>query len=220
MIIANGSRPPDVFPVGSSNGKGGPTTREILTSRLIDRPIRPLFPEWFHDEVQVQAFTLAADRQNDPDVLAMIAASAALSVSSMPFQGPIGSVRMGYVDGQFIPFPTQEQLEASDLDLILSGSAESVLMIEGFAREMSEELMAQAIAAGHDVVRQIVQLQKELIEKVQPVKAQYDVPPPDALFDRLRQKYFDALLVVKQTPGKKARADAWSRPSRKRPWAR
>ena len=88
----------------------------------MDRPIRPLFPEGFRDEVQVQAFVLASDRQNDGDVLAMNGASAALCVSPLPFQGPIGSVRLGYIDGQFVPFPTHDELEESDLDLIVSGS--------------------------------------------------------------------------------------------------
>ena len=116
----------------------------------MDRPIRPLFPEWFHDEVQVLAFVLASDRQNDGDVLAMNGASAALGLSPMPFQGPIGSVRLGYIDGQFVPFPTHDQLEESDLDLIVSGNQESVLMIEGFAREMPEDLMADAIMTAHE----------------------------------------------------------------------
>ncbi len=96
------------FPGGFLKREGRPTTKEVLTSRLIDRPIRPLFPEWFHDEVQVQAFVLASDRQHDGDVLAMNAASVALCLSPLPFQGPIGAVRLGYVDGKFIPFPTQE----------------------------------------------------------------------------------------------------------------
>ena len=113
------------FPGGFMKREGRPTTKETLTSRLMDRPIRPLFPEWFQDEVQIQAFVLASDRQNDADVLAMIGASAALGLSPLPFQGPIGSVRLGQVDGQFVPFPTQDELEESDLDLIVSGSQRS-----------------------------------------------------------------------------------------------
>jgi polyribonucleotide nucleotidyltransferase len=198
------------FPGGFLKREGRPTMREVLTSRLIDRPIRPLFPDWFHDEVQVQAFVLAADRENDPDVLAMIGASAALALSPLPFLGPIGAVRLGRVDGQFEVFPTVERLEASELDLIVSGSKDSVLMIEGFAQEMPEDVMAQAIATAHEFVAQVVDLQRELIEKVQPVKTQYDAPPPDPLAGQLKEKYYDALRAAKQTPGKQARADAVS----------
>ena len=196
------------FPGGFIKREGRPTTREILTSRLIDRPVRPLFPEWFHDEVQVQAFVLAADRANDPDVLAMIGASAALTISPLPFGGPIGAVRLGYVDGQFIPFPSDEQLEVSELDLIVSGSKDAVLMIEGFARELPEEVMLQAITAAHGFVQQVVELQQELVGKFQPVKASYEIPPPDTLTEQLKEKYYDALRLAKQTPGKQVRADA------------
>ncbi|MEE9602514.1 MAG: polyribonucleotide nucleotidyltransferase, partial [Thermoguttaceae bacterium] len=113
------------FPGGFLKREGRPTTKETLTSRLIDRPIRPLFPEWFHDEVQVMASILASDCQNDGDVLAMNGASACLALSAMPFLGPIASVRMGLVDGQLLPFPTQDDLEQSDLDLIVSGSKDA-----------------------------------------------------------------------------------------------
>ena len=127
------------FPGGFLKREGRPTMKETLTSRLMDRPIRPLFPAGFFDEVQIQSFVLASDRQSDGDVLAMNGASAALGLSPLPFQGPIASVRLGHVDGRFIPFPTQDELEESDLDLIVSGSKTAVLMIEGFAREMPED---------------------------------------------------------------------------------
>ena len=139
------------FPGGFLKREGRPTTKETLTARLMDRPIRPLFPEWFRDEVQVQSFVLASDRQNDGDVLAMNGASAALCISPLPFQGPIGSVRLGYVDGEFVPFPTHDELEESDLDLIVSGSKDAILMIEGFAREMPEDRMAEAIVTAHEL---------------------------------------------------------------------
>ncbi len=196
------------FPGGFLKREGRPTTREVLISRLIDRPIRPLFPDWFHDEVQVQAFVLAADRENDPDVLAMIGASAALALSPVPFQGPIGAVRLGRVDGQFEVFPTVDQLEVSDLDLVVSGSKESVLMIEGFAQEMPEDQMVRAITTAQEFVAQVVDLQLELIDKVQPVKATYDIPPPNPIAEPLREKYYEALRAAKQTPGKQARAEA------------
>ncbi len=195
-------------PGGFLKREGRPTTREILTSRLIDRPIRPLFPEWFHDEIQVQAFVLASDRQNDPDVLAMIAASAALSLSPVPFQGPIGAVRLGLIDGKFVPFPSEEQLETSDLDLIVSGSKDAVLMIEGFARELSDDVMVQAIMTAQDFARQVAGLQQELIDRVNPQKRVYEIPPPNPLAEILKEKYYDSFRQVKQTVGKQARADA------------
>jgi len=196
------------FPGGFIKREGRPTTKEVLTSRLIDRPIRPLFPEWFHDEVQVQAFVLASDRQHDGDVLAMNGASGSLCLSPMPFPGPIAAVRLGYVDGKFIPFPTQDQLEESDLDLIVSGSKDDILMIEGFAREMPEALMAEAIATAHGLVREVCELQQEMIDRFQPVKTAYEVPPPDPLDGQLKEKCYQALVEAKKTPGKQARSEA------------
>lgn len=196
------------FPGGFLKREGRPTTREVLTSRLIDRPIRPLFPEWFRDEVQIQAFVLAADRQNDPDVLAMIGASAALAVSPLPFLGPIASVRLGLIEGRFVVFPTEDQLETSDLNVIVSGSKASVQMIEGFARELPEDRMAEAISTAHQHITEVIGLVEELAASVQPVKLQREPPPPDPLPDLLRQKYYDAIREVKQTPGKQARVEA------------
>jgi polyribonucleotide nucleotidyltransferase len=196
------------FPGGFIKREGRPTTKETLTARLIDRPIRPLFPEWFHDEIQVLTFVMASDRQNDGDVLAMNGASAALSVSPLPFQGPIASVRVGRVRDRILPFPTHDALEESDLDLIVSGNQDSILMIEGFAREMPEDLMVEAITTAHHYVRELCQMQKELAEKMGVEKAQYEVPPPDDLVDRLKERYYDAFVEAKRTEGKLARAAA------------
>src|SRR5262249_25447340 len=158
---------------------------ETLTARLMDRPIRPMFPSWFHDEVQVQAFVMASDRQNDGDVLAMNGASAALGVSPLPFGGPLGSVRLGQIDGKVVPFPTGDQLEESDLDIIVSGSKDAILMIEGFAREMPEERMLEALQEAHRYVRELCDLQLELIAKVGTEKRQYEVPASDGVLDRI-----------------------------------
>ncbi|HUT90733.1 MAG TPA: polyribonucleotide nucleotidyltransferase [Thermoguttaceae bacterium] len=196
------------FPGGFLKREGRPTLKETLTSRLIDRPIRPLFTEPFCDEVQVQALVLASDRQTDGDVLAMNGASVALCVSPMPFEGPIGSVRLGYVDGEFVPFPTHAQLDHSDLDLIVSGSKDAILMIEGFAREMPEDKMAEAIMTAHGYIREICELQLEMIEKVNPEKAPLEVPEPDGLLDRLKEQYGSAFREAKQTEGKQARSEA------------
>ena len=199
------------FPGGFLKREGRPTTKETLTARLIDRPIRPLFPEWFNDEVQVMASILASDRQNDGDVLAMNGASACLAVSKMPFLGPIASVRMGLVDGKLIVFPTQDDLEQSDLDLIVSGSKDAILMIEGFSREMPEDEMATAIMTAHGYIKEICELQDELVEKVGVVKTQYDVPESDGLVDTVKGKYYDELKTAKQTEGKLARDEAWGK---------
>ena len=129
--------------------------------------------------MQVQSFVLASDKQNDGDVLAMNGASAALGISPLPFQGPLGAVRLAYIGGEFIPFPTHDQLEESDLDLIISGSKDAILMIEGFAREMPEALMGEAIVKAHNYVREICDLQIELAQKVGVTKAVFTAPEPN-----------------------------------------
>ncbi len=196
------------FPGGFLKREGRPTMKETLTSRLMDRPIRPLFPAGFRDEVQIQSFVLASDRQTDGDVLAMNGAAAALGLSPLPFHGPIASVRLGHIDGRFIPFPTQDELEESDLDLIVSGSRTAVLMIEGFAREMPEELMAEAIAECQRIIGQICELQEELFAKVGVQKPPFVPAAPNTVYDHLKSRYYDAFKAAKQTEGKQARAAA------------
>ncbi|MBX7165707.1 MAG: polyribonucleotide nucleotidyltransferase [Pirellulales bacterium] len=198
------------FPGGFLKREGRPSTKETLTSRLMDRPIRPLFPAWFHDEVQVQAMVLASDRQNDPDVLAMLGASAALMLSGLPFRGPIGTVRLGQVEGKFVLFPTQDELEESDLDLIVSGNRDTICMIEGFARELPETRMAEAFEEAHRAIRQLIELQDELVKAAGVTPRTYEVPPASDLFDRLKAKYYDGFLAAKRTEGKLARAESVS----------
>ena len=196
------------FPGGFKKREGPPTTKETLTARLMDRPIRPLFPKGYFNEVQVQAWVMASDKQNDGDVLAMNGASAALSISPLPFEGPIASVRVGRIDGEFVPFPTHEDLEESDLDLIVSGSKDAVLMIEGFAREMPEDDMVAAIMFAHGAIGEICDLQQELADKVGVEKAEYVADEDDGLLDRLKGAYYDEYKAAKQTEGKQARTEA------------
>ena len=196
------------FPGGFLKREGRPTMKETLTSRLMDRPIRPLFPEGFFDEVQVQAQVLASDRQNDPDILGMVGASAALCVSPLPFRGPLGSVRIAQVDGKFIPFPTQDQLEESDLDLIVSGSPTAVLMIEGFAREMPEDRMLQALEEAHRHIRTICEMQDELVRKAGKPKKEYVLADYSGLRDRLTRGYLAELRGAKALAGKQERGQA------------
>jgi len=196
------------FPGGFIKREGRPTLKETLTSRLMDRPLRPLFPDGFTDEVQVQSLVLSSDRQNDSDLLAMNGSAAAVYISPLPFRGPIASVRVGRVGGQWIPFPTQNDLEESDLDLIVSGSEQAILMIEGFAREMPEDDMLAALQFGHQVVRDICAMQRELYEKVGVQKPEFVAASNAELTDRLRQRVYDEFRSVKQTAGKQARAEA------------
>jgi polyribonucleotide nucleotidyltransferase len=198
------------FPGGFLKREGRPTTKETLTSRLIDRPIRPMFAPGFNDEVQIQCIVLASDRQSDADVLAMNGACAALGISPLPFQGPLASVRLGMVDGGFVPFPTHDELETSELDLMISGTRDAVLMIEGFAREMPEDRMAEALLEGQRIVRQLCDLQQELIDKIGAKKMDFVPPPNDGLYDRLRERFYNELKSAKQIEGKQARADACS----------
>jgi polyribonucleotide nucleotidyltransferase len=199
------------FPGGFLKREGRPTLKETLTSRLMDRPIRPLFPEGFFDEVQVQANVLSSDRQNDPDVLAMNGASAALVISPLPFQGPIGSVRIAQIDGRFMPFPTIDQLEESDLDLVVSGSKDAILMIEGFAREMPEDRMLEALDEAHRIIRILCEMQDELVAKAGKPKKEYVLADYSALTDRLTRDFLGGLkaanaITVKQERGQAVKA--------------
>ncbi|MDV6031001.1 MAG: polyribonucleotide nucleotidyltransferase [Phycisphaera sp. RhM] len=198
------------FPGGFLKREGRPSTKEILSSRLMDRPIRPLWPEGFMDEVQVQAFVVASDQENDGDVLAMNGAGAALHISPLPFLGPIASVRVGKVDGQLVAFPSNSDLEASELDMIVSGSREQVAMIEGFANEMPEEEMMEAIQFAHAAIRDVIDLQDELYQKVNPQKIEYTPPEDDGLMDQISSRYYDEFKAAMQTSGKQERAAAVS----------
>src|SRR3954464_15502594 len=133
------------FPGGFIKREGRPTTKEILTSRLIDRPIRPLFPATYRDEVQIQAGPISADRQNDPDIPSLIGAPASLLIAQAPFDGPVGPIRLGRVDGEFVVLPTAAEMAESDLDLVVASTERAVVMIEGFAEELPEPEMYQAI---------------------------------------------------------------------------
>ncbi len=196
------------FAGGYLKREGRPTTREILTCRLTDRPIRPLFPDGFRDEVQVMSNVMSVDGENDPDVLSITGASAALMVSGMPFRGPIAAVRVGLIDGELILMPTVQQQAASSLDLIVAGSKEAVLMIEGFADQLPEEEMADAIMFGHEHVRTLCELQDELVRQ-RGIERPEPEPPPENPFDALLEKEaWDALRQAKTAGQKAERAEA------------
>jgi polyribonucleotide nucleotidyltransferase len=150
------------IPGGFFKREGRPSEREILTSRLIDRPIRPLFPEGFGQETQIIAMVLSADTENDPGILAMLGASTALTVSDIPFHGPIGAVRVGRLEGVFIINPTRQQQSLSDLDLVIAGVDEGIVMVEGSGREIPEDVLIEGLEVGHQAIREMIALQRDL----------------------------------------------------------
>ncbi len=154
------------IPGGFIKREGRPSEREILTSRQIDRPIRPLFPEGFRCETQVIAMVLSADTTNDPDVAGINGASVALSVSDIPFHGPIGAVRVGQVDGNFVINPTYDEQRAGKLNLMVVGTADGIVMIESGAKEVSEETVVQGIEFGHEQIKKICAAISDLAKKV------------------------------------------------------
>ncbi len=166
------------IPGGFFKREGRPTEKEILTSRLIDRPIRPLFPDGFYNEVQVIATVLSLNPEVDSDIPAMIGASAALALSGIPFNGPIGAARVGYADGQYLLNPTAEQLKTSELNLVVAGTETAVLMVESEAKELSEEVMLGAVVYGHDQMQHAIRAINELVEVAG--KPEWDWQPPPA----------------------------------------
>ncbi len=152
------------IPGGFFKREGRPVEKEILTSRLIDRPLRPLFPKGFRNEIQVIALAISADHENDPDILAMNGASAAVTIAGLPFLGPFGAVRIGLVDGRLVVNPTGAQTDRS-LDLVVAGTEDSVMMVEAGAKEVPEETMVEAIALGHAECRKLVRIQRALAEQ-------------------------------------------------------
>jgi polyribonucleotide nucleotidyltransferase len=167
------------IPGGFFRREGRPTEKEILTSRLIDRPLRPLFPKGFTNEVQVIATVLSLDDEVDADIPAMIGASAALSISGLPFAGPLGAARVGYKDGQYLLNPTFEQIKTSSLDLVVAGTEDAILMVESEATELPEDVMLGAVLFGHEQMQTVVQAIRELVTEVNPVPWAWQAPVAD-----------------------------------------
>jgi len=193
------------FPGGFIKREGRPSTKEILTARMIDRPIRPLFPEGYCQEVQIIANVLSADQQNDPDILAMIGASAALTISKIPFLGPIAACRLGRIDGKLVINPTHQQLAESDLNLILGGHKESINMIKVGARQLPEQVIADAVAAGHKAVIEVCQMIEELTGKLDVQKECPLIEIPSELYSTINSQIADELYELKQIPEKQKR---------------
>src|ERR1700689_3985105 len=166
------------IPGGFFKREGRPSEKETLVSRLIDRPIRPLFAPGFLNETQIVCTVLSHDLENDPDIVAMIGASAALTISGIPFMGPIGGARVGYVDGQFVLNPKIDDLKNSALDLVVAGTQEGVLMVESEAKELSEDIMLGAVMFGHKGFQPVLDAMVELAESA--AKDPWDMPDSDA----------------------------------------
>ena len=196
------------FPGGFLKREGRPSTNEILTARLTDRPLRPLFPKSFKNEVQVMTNVLSSDGENNPDVISINGASAALSLSPVPFQGPIGAVRVGMIDGELILFPTVAQVEEGDLDLVVAGNRDSILMIEGFGRQIPEEPMADALMFAHRAIGDLCDLQDELVKAVGVEPFEWEEPEENPFLSVVRNEAGSALKAAIQITKKQERAEA------------
>ncbi|MFA5293198.1 MAG: polyribonucleotide nucleotidyltransferase [Phycisphaerae bacterium] len=179
------------FPGGFMKREGRPSTKEVLTSRMIDRPLRPLFPDGYFDEVQIVVNVISADPENDPDVLAMVGASAALAISTVPFNGPVGAVRLSRVDGQFLINPTYEKRELSDFNLILTGGPDAINMIEVDAKQIPEDVAAQAIKVAQQSIKDTCDLIEELVAKCGKEKQVPVLEWDQVLADEISGKYSD-----------------------------
>jgi len=197
------------FPGGYFKREGRPTEKEILTCRLTDRPIRPLFPKGWYNEVQVQTVVLSADGENDPDILSIVGASAALMVSDIPWDGPLGAVRVGRINGKFVANPTHSEMKESDLDLVYVGNETDIVMYEGSAKEISEADFNAALKFGQECCGPLITAQKELVAKAGKKKREITLKiVPDEILAEAKQLAGDRFVPALLTPGKLAREAA------------
>jgi polyribonucleotide nucleotidyltransferase len=185
------------IPGGFFKREGRPSDRETLISRFIDRPLRPLFPKGFQNEIQIIATVLSADQDNDPSILGMIGASSALSVSDIPFDGPIAGAKVGRIDGEFILNPTHEELELSDIDLFVAGSEDAIIMVEGSAKEVKEEEILEAILFGHQSLKPVIALQKQMKLALGVTPREFELrKPEETLYEKINAIAQDRLQVT------------------------
>ena len=191
------------IPGGIFKREGRPTHKEVLTCRLVDRPLRPLFPKGYHEDVQITVWVLSSDGENDPDVLAIIAASAALSISDIPFRGPIGACRVGLVDDEFVINPTHEQRDNRELDAVVASTADGVAMVEGRASAIPEDDLITAVQCAHDVNAEIVELINSLVEKCgKPERKWAPIVSAERALELIRPRYQDRFVQAHRTVGK------------------
>ena len=201
-----------VIPGGFFKREARPTERETLTSRLIDRPIRPLFPEEFKNEVQVFSTVMSSDKEQNPDIAAMIGASAALCVAGVPFDGPMGAARVGFIDGNYVLNPTFAELEESYLDMVVAGTEQAVLMVESEAKELNEDLMLGAVLFGHQEMQAVINACKELKDKAG--KEDWVITPDEEsprYYSELQEKYTDQIKNAFTIKLKSERSEAISK---------
>lgn len=192
------------IPGGFIKREGKPTEKEILSARLIDRPIRPLFPKGYMNETQVIVQVYSSDQEHDPDVIGAVGASAALAISDIPFEGPIGEVRVCLIGDQFIINPTYKEIEDSQLEIVVAGTEDSILMVEGEAQEVSEETMLKAIKFGHEHIIQLVALQKELVAEIgKAKKSVVTFPEEEEIVKAVHELCFDKINQIIHTPSTK-----------------
>ncbi|MCF3936304.1 polyribonucleotide nucleotidyltransferase [Acuticoccus sp. M5D2P5] len=196
------------IPGGYFKREGRPSELEVLTSRLIDRPIRPLFVEGYKNDTQVIITTLSHDLENQPDIVAMVAASAALTLSGVPFMGPIGGARVGYVDGEYVLNPTLDQMEDSVLDLVVAGTGDAVLMVESEAKELSEEVMLGAVMFGHREFQPVIDAIIRLAERAAKEPRNHNVPDVSALVSKVTELAGADLKTAYAIPAKSERRNA------------
>jgi polyribonucleotide nucleotidyltransferase len=200
------------IPGGFFRREGRPSEKEILTSRLIDRPLRPLFPEGFYNEVQIVATVMSSDSEIDADIPAMIGASAALSLSGIPFDGPIGAARVGYLNGEYVLNPTADELKHSQLDLVVAGTEKAVLMVESEAQELSEDVMLGAVMFGHEQMQTAIQAINEMAEAVGAPEWDWTPPATDealvAKIAELAESDLQQAYTVRQKQARTAQVDA------------
>jgi len=197
------------FPGGFYKREGRPTQKEILTARLMDRPVRPLFPDGYNDEVVVTGVVLSADRDNDPDILSVVGASAALCLApEVPFGGPIGAVRVGKVNGKLVLNPTHAETDVSAINIVVAGTEKAITMIEGQAKEISEDELLEVIHFAEGAVRDIARLQRELMTRLGIRKREWVPPPPNPIEAEMERLYFDRVMAAHQVRGKFARLEA------------
>jgi polyribonucleotide nucleotidyltransferase len=196
------------IPGGFFKRERGATEKETLVSRLIDRPVRPLFPEGFYNEINVIAHVLSYDGEVEPDILAMIAASAALTISGVPFMGPIGAARVGYVDGEYTLNPKQDEAAAGDLDLIVAATGNAVMMVESQARELSEEIMLGAVIFAHDEIKKVVNAIIDLAEKAAKDPWEVAISDNSAIKAKLKDLIGKDIAAAYKLSDKSARSNA------------
>jgi polyribonucleotide nucleotidyltransferase len=197
------------IPGGYIKREGRPSTEAILVSRLTDRPMRPLFPKGFRNDIQLVITPLSVDQENDPDILAIIGASAALTLSDIPFAGPVGAVRMGYIDGQVVVNPTMPQMESSKLDLIMAATRDAIVMVEAGATEVSEDVILEALTRGHEAIIPIIDMQERLRAAAGKEKREFPLKPsPEELATAVSEYAGQRLHDNLVHPTKQDREDA------------